>query len=160
MLLGGDELGRSQGGNNNAYCQDNEISWYAWDDIDWERVGFVQTLTRLRASHPVLRANRWWTDVTWYRPDGGEKSAADWEVSYAHTLAMFLDGSELADASFLAFFNSRPAPQVFVVPESIRDRHWEVVIDSGRSGRSVTDQIEVEPFALVLARSTSGSQIA
>ncbi len=164
MLAGGDELGRSQQGNNNAYSQDNELSWYPWDAIDWERVGFTQWLSQLRRQHRVLAPTTWLTgevvegglaDVMWFRPDGGEVAPEDWEVPHAHTLAMFLNGAALSppDASFLVFFNSRPASQEFAIPHTLEARSWELVVDTGHTLSSIAANIEVAPFALVAARS-------
>ena len=91
MLLGGDEFGRTQGGNNNAYCQDNEISWYDWEHLDAELLDFTSGLIALRRAHPVLRRRRWFqgrpvrgsVDLGWSKPDGTEMSDDDWDAGLA-----------------------------------------------------------------------------
>ena len=92
MLLGGDEIGRSQGGNNNGYCQDNEISWYDWGAVDTQLHAFVRRLIRLRRTHPIFRRRRWFEgraihgaeveDICWFTPEGVEMADSDWQVGY------------------------------------------------------------------------------
>ncbi|MFA9431751.1 glycogen debranching protein GlgX, partial [Egicoccus sp. AB-alg2] len=125
MLLGGDELGRTQGGNNNGYCQDNEISWYDWDAVDEDLLAFTRGLIGLRAEHPIFRRRRWFQgrplrgeeidDIAWLRPDGTEMDDEDWDASYAKSLQVFLNGrgiaspdprgQQIVDDSFLVLFN-------------------------------------------------------
>jgi glycogen operon protein len=107
MLLGGDELGRRQRGNNNAYCQDNEISWYDWDLADWqhELLAFTQHLLKVRRAQPVLRRRRFLQgsrlraigarDIIWLRADGGEMLHADWQDPSLHALGLILHGAAL-----------------------------------------------------------------
>ncbi|MDB5107578.1 MAG: glycogen debranching enzyme GlgX, partial [Candidatus Binatus sp.] len=107
MLLGGDELGRTQRGNNNAYCQDNEISWFNWTAVDVSLLEFTGALCKLRAAHPLFRRRKWLTghpakvarlkDIAWFRPDGTEMIASDWNVGYAKTLGSFLNGRVLGE---------------------------------------------------------------
>ena len=148
MLLGGDELGRTQGGNNNAYCQDNDVSWYDWDGADASLVAFVRALVALRRAHPVFRRRRWLdgtangdgrSDVVWYRVDGRAMTPADWDAPDAHALAVYLNGAarhveqgagEPEDESFLTLCNAREAPQAFVLPGGLGAGPWEVCIDS------------------------------
>ena len=103
MLTAGDELGRTQQGNNNAYCQDNEISWIDWKDVDDDLFAFVSRLVRLRRSSPVLRQEAFFEgyeipgaggtrDLAWFAPDGGQLSTADWFDAGLQTLGMYLDG--------------------------------------------------------------------
>ena len=105
MLLAGDEFGRTQRGNNNAYCQDNEISWLDWSAVDEELLSFVARLSELRHRHPVFRRRRFFEgqpvrgnggesepDIAWYTPSGTRMSDDDWRVGYARTLAVFLNG--------------------------------------------------------------------
>ena len=112
MLLGGDEIGRTQDGNNNAYCQDNEISWFDWD-LDERRASelleFTRRLIALRREHPVFRrstlprrrarAHRRCPTSWWFRPDGRKMTRRDWERAAARRLGVFLNGDELRDAS-------------------------------------------------------------
>jgi isoamylase len=105
MLLGGDELGHSQKGNNNAYCQDNELSWYDWARADVELLEWTQYLIHLRRSHPVFCRRRFFQgrpvrgrgrpglyDIAWFRPDGGPMTDEDWESGFGKALAVFLNG--------------------------------------------------------------------
>src|SRR4029453_7228258 len=102
MLLGGDEIGRTQGGNNNGYCQDNEISWYDWGAVDTKLHAFVRRLIRLRRSHPIFRRRRWFEglaihgaeveDICWFTPEGVEMADSDWQVGYARSFAGLLTG--------------------------------------------------------------------
>ncbi len=148
MLLGGDEQGRTQRGNNNGYCQDNEVSWYDWSDVDETLLDFTRWLMRLRREHPVFRRRRWFqgrpirgkglADIAWFRPDGEEMSDDDWHGS-ASTLGMFLNGLAIAapdargeqvvDDSFIALFNGHFEDVTFVLPRPWGDR-WEVVLDT------------------------------
>ncbi len=148
MLLGGDEQGRTQRGNNNGYCQDNEVSWYDWSDVDETLLDFTRWLMRLRREHPVFRRRRWFqgrpirgkglADIAWFRPDGEEMSDDDWHGS-ASTLGMFLNGLAIAapdargeqvvDDSFIALFNGHFEDVTFVLARPWGDR-WEVVLDT------------------------------
>src|SRR5205085_820020 len=94
MLLGGDEMGRTQGGNNNAYCQDNEVSWFDWEDVDGELLVFTQRVIALRKAHPVFRRRRFSTasEMGWFRPDGQRMTDEDWESGFAKSVAVSLDG--------------------------------------------------------------------
>ena len=103
MLLGGDELGRTQGGNNNAYCQDNEVSWFDWEDVDEDLLEYTRRLIALRREHPALRRRRWFqgrpirgtVDIAWLKPDGTEMSDEDWDAGFARSIAMVLDGDAI-----------------------------------------------------------------
>ncbi len=105
MLLGGDESGRTQGGNNNAYCQDNEISWHDWDNLDEDLLEFTRRLIALRREHPVLRRRRWFqglpirgsVDLGWCKPDGTEMGDDDWDAGSAPTVGLFLNGEAITD---------------------------------------------------------------
>ncbi len=151
MLLQGDEFGRSQGGNNNAYCQDNEISWVDWDDPDLELLGFARNLTRLRAEHPVFRRRRFFAgrgglqpghraDIAWLRPDGTLMTDDDWPNTYARSMAVFLNGAAIAepgtrgervaDDSFLMLFNAHHEDLDFVLPGASYGSLWASVIDT------------------------------
>jgi len=153
MLLAGDEFGRSQRGNNNAYCQDNDVSWLHWDALDGDGalVEFVRTLTRLRLSHPALRRTQFFLgrqiaqngakDITWLRPDGHEYTESDWGVAHARTLGVLLGGDpgdkfvsllghpELDD-SFLLLLNAHYEPVPFTLPAPAGIDRWEVAVDT------------------------------
>jgi glycogen operon protein len=150
MLTAGDEIGRTQGGNNNAYCQDNEISWVDWSKAAAERdlLLFTQRLARLRRRHPVFRRRRFFqgtpakgaADITWLTPAGDEMTEADWRASYAKSVAVFLNGAAITepdprgdpvtDMKFLLMFNAGDEPITFTLPEPRLGSDWEVVIDT------------------------------
>ena len=150
MILGGDEIGRTQRGNNNAYCQDNAISWYDWEHRDPDLQAFVARLIQLRRSHPVFRRRRWFqgrqihgeelTDIAWLKPDGGQMTQQDWQNGFARSLAVFLNGEEIAtpdprgrrqrDDSFFILFNAHDHPLRFTLPRGPFGRRWMRVLDT------------------------------
>jgi hypothetical protein len=104
MLLGGDEIGRSQGGNNNGYCQDNEVSWFDWRAVDAELLDYTRRLIHHRLAHPVFRRRRWFEgaairggapDIAWFTPQGNEMSEQDWQAGFAKSLCIFLNGQAI-----------------------------------------------------------------
>ena len=152
MLVGGDEIGRTQGGNNNAYCQDNEVSWFDWDKADRELCRFVADLIELRHRHPVFKRRRWFQgvpvrgnegrDIAWIRPDGQQMSDQDWMDGSARSLAVFLNGQgipsldergeRVVDDSFYILFNAHWEPQSFrLAPDRPHwGERWAKVIDT------------------------------
>ncbi|HEY2355098.1 MAG TPA: hypothetical protein VGH79_09410, partial [Gaiellaceae bacterium] len=145
MLLAGDELGRSQGGNNNAWCQDNEISWLDWETADDELREFTRRVIGLRREHPVFRRSSFLSgvagesglpDVWWFRPDGRRMTQRDWTAAETKTLGVFLNGDEIrtrtdhgdeiAGDSFLLLFNAHSEPVVFTLPTRRFGAWWEV----------------------------------
>jgi glycogen operon protein len=179
MLLAGDEMGRTQQGNNNAYCQDNTISWVDWSQAaaEQETLQFTETLAGLRRDHPVFRRRRFFRgqvpgaekgDIVWLTPAGEVMTDADWEASYAKSLAAFLNGDaisepdprggKITDASFLLLFNAHSKPLTFTLPEAGYAAGWEVIIDtaSGVTGaiHPPKEEIEVSDHAVVVLRST------
>jgi len=154
MLLAGDEMGRTQLGNNNAYCQDGELSWMRWDDADEPLLDFTRRLLALRAEHPVFRRHGWFQgreihgprvgDIAWFQPEGDEMADADWNVTFAKTLALFLNGEELPhrgprgevlrDSSFYLLFNAHDAPIDFVLPDARWGKEWRRMLDTGADG--------------------------
>jgi isoamylase len=169
MLLAGDELSRTQGGNNNAYCQDNEISWVDWrggDDgepgaePDGELLEFVRAVSRLRREHPVFRRRRFFLgrpssgglrDIVWLRPAGEQMAAADWQAGYAKAMAVFLNGEAITepdprgqrvrDDSFLLLFNADSEELEFAVPGEEFGERWEIALDTVRPGGEATQQV-------------------
>ncbi len=107
MLLGGDEAGRTQHGNNNAYCQDNETSWHDWDNVDEDLLEFTRRLIALRREHPVLRRRRWFqglpirgsVDLGWFKPDGAEMGDDDWDAGFPSSVGLFLNGEAILDTA-------------------------------------------------------------
>ncbi|HEX8006340.1 MAG TPA: glycogen debranching protein GlgX [Trebonia sp.] len=145
MLLAGDEIGRTQGGNNNAYCQDNEVSWVDWSQAtaEHELLEFTEKLARLRREHPVFRRRRFFkgaADILWLTPAGKEMTEADWQAGYAKSVAVFLNGAAInepdprgdpvTDTRFLLLFNAGEDPITFTLPEMQLDGDWEIVIDT------------------------------
>ncbi|MDA1096534.1 MAG: glycogen debranching protein GlgX [Chloroflexi bacterium] len=148
MILSGDEIGKTQGGNNNAYCQDNEISWINWDEADTELLEFTRELIRLQRDHPVFRRRRWFQghsirgsdlkDIGWFKPTGDEMSDDDWNVGFARSLGVFINGQAIlsagprgervVDDSFLVLFNAGDEPSSFVVPAGDWSRTWVPVL--------------------------------
>jgi isoamylase len=176
MILGGDEFGRTQHGNNNAWCQDNELSWFDWEHADADLLAFTQHLIRLRRQHPVFRRSAFLAgrevrgsglpDVWWFRPDGRRMTQKDWQRQDARTLGCFLNGEEIpsrtptgeeiADDSFLLLFNAHFESVTFTLPTRRFGTRWLVELATGEgvpdgpvSGRS---DVVVQDRSLVLLR--------
>ncbi len=154
MLLSGDEIGRTQGGNNNAYCQDNEISWLDWDlqDENAALLDFARQLIDFRRKHPVFRRRKWFqgraihgssvSDIGWFNPDGGEMTEEQWNDGFAKAIGIFLNGEEIPtsgergeriiDDSFLLFFNAHYEKIEFTIPPGLQKREWAVIIDTNK----------------------------
>ena len=148
MILGGDEIARTQDGNNNAYCQDNEISWFDWEHADQDLLEFTRRLILFRHEHPTFRRRRWFkgqpihgrgvTDIAWFKPDGGEMDEEAWQQSFGKALGLYINGSALRDrdpdgrpvrdASFLLLFNAHAEPVMFTLPASNWAGGWTRVI--------------------------------
>ncbi|MFC1893286.1 glycogen debranching protein GlgX [Chloroflexota bacterium] len=163
MLYGGDEISRSQNGNNNAYCQDCEISWYDWE-LDENRkalLAFVKGLIQLRHEHPVLRRRKFFQgrsirgadikDIMWLRADGEEMSDEDWKSSWMHFSVMLIAGETLdefdekgqavKDDTLLVLLNSYHEPVSFSLPVPVADAKWQVILDTTTSGLAFDEQI-------------------
>ncbi|HTT27298.1 MAG TPA: glycogen debranching protein GlgX [Solirubrobacteraceae bacterium] len=174
LLLGGDEFARSQNGNNNAYCQDDELTWFDWSGVvaNADLVEFTARLCRLRAEHPVFRRRQFFSgtpahdskrdDLDWYRPDGQLMTGEDWGEAYARAVTVALSGATgdhaRPDDPFLIFINAWWEPLDFVIPESRRDLTWQVEVDTntpGHAGHGVdpTAPVTVTGRSLVLLRS-------
>jgi glycogen operon protein len=145
MLLGGDELGRTQGGNNNAYCQDNASTWYDWSTVDEALLTFTRRLIALRHAHPVLRRRRYLVGaeaagIGWYTPSGAAMTGPDWSDPNARSIAIHFDGqcepdraedgSALVDDDLLVFVNGWWESLDFVVPDVGGARSWSTVLDT------------------------------
>ncbi|MER7008539.1 glycogen debranching protein GlgX [Dactylosporangium sp. NPDC000555] len=151
MICAGDELGRTQGGNNNAYCQDNEISWIDWHTVDEQLLAFVRGLALFRERHRVFRRRRFFTgrpvaraevtaipDVAWFATDGRQMTEEDWDDHFGKALMLFVNGESITergshgerhvDDSFLLCFNAHSDPLDFVVPQQEYGKEWELVI--------------------------------
>lgn len=171
FLLAGDELGRTQNGNNNAYCQDNALSWIDWSSTGTESefLEFVKNLIEFRKKYPTLRRTHFYSgkpsatsgspDIAWYRPDGADMTTNDWHEHKAGALSTFLDGP--MTTPILLLMNARPTSQTFRLPappESHHTAHWQLEIDTadphgkGRSsavtGKSVLSSRTMQVWTL------------
>ena len=178
LLLGGDEFARTQGGNNNAYCQDNELTWFDWSAVDQhaDLIEFTAGLCRLREQHPVFRRRQFFTgtpapetgrdDLDWYRPDGTPMTPQDWSASYARAVTMALSGATADDADpddpFLWMLNAWWEQLNFSVPESLRYLAWRIEADTAdpsAAGRSVdaSTALPLTGRSLLLLRGTESA---
>jgi len=150
MLVAGDELGRTQNGNNNAYCQDNEISWINWKDADEELMNFTRDLIALRNSHPVLCRRRWFQgqaihgsgveDIAWFNSDGKEMEEDNWSHDFAKSLAVYLNGkgiksldplgNRITDDSFYILFNAHSEPVEYQLPHKKYGERWTMILNT------------------------------
>jgi glycogen operon protein len=157
MLLHGDELGRSQKGNNNTYCQDSELTWIDWEHADAELLAFTRQMIQFRQRHPVLRRRRWFQgtsirgsqlhDIGWFRPDGTEMTDADWAVPFARALGVFLNGEgipsrgqqgeRITGPSLFVLFNAHFEAIDFRLPEALRSSRWKCVLDTAKIGQEM-----------------------
>ena len=173
MLLAGDEIGRTQRGNNNAYCQDNEVSWIDWGNSEQELLEFARGLIGLRRRHPVFRRRRWFqgrsirgekaSDISWYKPDGTEMSEQDWQATYARALGVLLNGEAIAardrrgrrvlDDHFLILFNAGAEPVRFRIPEGIQALRWAELLDTASGRLDRRDPAEEHDPVTVASRS-------
>jgi isoamylase len=149
MLLSGDELGRTQKGNNNAYCQDNDLSWVDWSAIDESLLAFTRWMIAFRRDHPVFRRRRFFQgqpirgtlDIGWFKPDGKSMTDEDWDVGYARSLGTFLNGSGIPghdehgrpvnDDSFILLFNAHTGGVRWTIPAEYAAT-WRLVLDTQR----------------------------
>ncbi|WP_426749536.1 glycogen debranching protein GlgX [Myxococcus sp. Y35] len=158
MLVAGDEMGRTQKGNNNAYCQDNELSWVNWELNDTQRalLDFTCALTKLRREQPVLHKRRFFRgahmwdselkDLAWFRPDGKEMRKDDWEKPYVRSLAFLLggdaiaapdeEGNRIVGDTVLVLMNAHHEPITFMLPALEWGADWERVVDTAVCGES------------------------
>ena len=171
MILGGDEIARTQGGNNNAYCQDNEISWYDWAGADAGMLAFTRRAIAFRKAHPALHPREYLrtpggepAQMVLYRPDGKEMQQADWESAETNCLAVALDGRHIEDAEgetsrdrYLLLLNAHWGPVEFCIPPG--GGHWFTVLTSGAPDDTpeISPQrtITVEARSLLLLHSLS-----
>src|SRR5438034_1100911 len=163
MLLMGDELGRTQKGNNNAYCQDNELSWVNWDQVDGELLEVMRWLIGLRREHPVFRRRRWFqgrpirgtVDIGWFKPSGKVMTDKDWVAGHERSLGVFLNGKgipghdergqPLSDDSFLLVFNAHSREVKWTLPKQYGGP-WKLLYDTERlqpepEARTVSDVV-------------------
>lgn len=154
MICGGDEVMRTQGGNNNAYCQDNEISWTNWDldDSQQEMLAFVSKMIHLRLNHPVLHRRRFFSgrmpgdpvdkipQAEWFDHTGSIMDMADWQNTHAFSVMIYLNGSDIPEADwfgnqmvdndFILIFNAHYEPIQFTLPDERYGKKWKLVVDT------------------------------
>ncbi|MGZ5285801.1 MAG: glycogen debranching protein GlgX [Flavisolibacter sp.] len=150
MLVAGDEISRTQGGNNNAYCQDNEISWINWDSIDKDLLHFTQQLIALYKNHNVFSRKRWFQgqpvkgvgldDIAWFLPEGDEMSEENWSHDFAKSLAVYMNGHglrsmddkgrKITDDSFYIIFNAYEGSLDFRLPSDKYGDEWIKLLDT------------------------------
>jgi glycogen operon protein len=180
MICHGDELGRTQGGNNNGYCQDNEITWIDWDSADQELLGFTARLAALRAEHPVFRRRRFFNgrpvrqrgssgvpDISWFRPDGSEMNDEDWDSGFGKSVAIFLNGhgipdldtrgQRVVDDSFVVCFNGHHEPIEFTLPPAEFGEAWVPVVDTATAGDPDEENIAAGTARKVAGRFGTGA---
>jgi glycogen operon protein len=185
MILGGDEMGRTQDGNNNAYCQDNEISWYDWAQRNENiaHLGFTGRVMSFRQRHRVFRRRKWFVgrdihgtgveDIGWFNPNGGEMTEEQWNEGVAKAIGVFVNGDNLPDPgprgerltdySFLILFNADVTSIDFTLPPDRWGERWGVVLDTNDpqvDELTVTyksgDEVPVESHSIVVLQRTDG----
>ncbi|MDT4993419.1 MAG: isoamylase [Actinoplanes sp.] len=177
MISHGDELGRTPQGNNNAYCQDNEISWIDWANADETLLEFTRKLTAFRHRHQVFRRRRFFTglpvtargggdplpDLAWFTPDGREMTGDDWGNDFGRAVALFVNGEGIrergqygqrhVDSSFLLCFNAHDGPIEFATPPADYGEKWEKVIETAEPSPDSPTVVEAGNKILVPDRS-------
>jgi isoamylase len=158
MLIAGDELGRTQQGNNNAYCQDNELSWLDWERADQKLLDYVRTLIAMRKRHPAFRRRTYpkAEDVIWLTPAGVPMTEADWKRPSTRTLGLLLLGRRLAerdergapieDEDLLLLVNAAEEPVEFTLPAG----GWHLLLDTAAPGAGIADPYPLAARALAL----------
>ncbi|BBX84042.1 glycogen debranching protein GlgX [Mycolicibacterium aubagnense] len=168
MICHGDELGRTQGGNNNGYCQDNEITWVDWESADTELIEFVAGVAAIRTAHPVFRRRRFFTgrpvrargsqdvpDVAFFTPSGSEMTDEDWNTAFGKSVAVYLNGrgipdldergQRVVDDSFVLCFNAHDEAIEFTLPAEQFGSRWQLLLDTAGGLATVAD--EATPLA-------------
>ncbi|NJN07943.1 MAG: glycogen debranching protein GlgX [Richelia sp. RM2_1_2] len=179
MILMGDEMGRTQGGNNNPYCQDNEISWLDWElqEENENLLDFTRQLIDFRRRHPVFRRRKWFqgrairgrevTDISWFNPDGRKMTEEQWNSGFAKAIGIYLNGEgigspgprgeRIIDESFLILFNAHYEMLEFSIPSELQEWEWLTIIDTTkhrfvqRGKRYIEDKpINVEARSIII----------
>lgn len=172
MISHGDELGRTQGGNNNGYAQDNEVTWVDWGSVDQPLIEFTAALTRLRREHPTFRRGRFFNgrpvrraegepvpDIAWVRPDATEMQPEDWDSGFGRAVGVFLNGDgirerdrrgeDIHDRHFLLLFNAGDDDVDFTIPTADPSPRWDVIVDTSgeRTDSGPVSGGEIVPLA-------------
>ncbi len=176
MLLHGDELGRTQQGNNNTYAQDNELSWVDWESADADLVHFTTDLIRLRREHPTFRRQSYFDgrnvrrgegdplpDIVWLTPEGESMTADEWDSGFGRSIGMFLNGNgihgrdkrggRVTDVNFVVYFNAHDDVVAFTLPSDEYAECWEVVIDTTTTSLKPADALRAGESLPVAGRS-------
>ncbi|MFD2871260.1 glycogen debranching protein GlgX [Mucilaginibacter ximonensis] len=161
MLVAGDEMGRTQQGNNNAYCQDNEISWLDWEHQDTELQEFTRQLIHLRREHAAFSRKSWFKgepvkeggieDIAWFLPDGSQMDQEHWQQGFAKSVAVFLngqglravnsEGNKVIDDNFYIVFNAHSEPLDYKLPDKKYSADWKMLINTANPKFQPTDQV-------------------
>ena len=175
MICHGDELGRTQRGNNNGYCQDNELTWVDWEHADVALQSFTASVSALRANHPVFRRKRFFNgrpvrrrgseglpDISWFRPDGSEMSDEDWDSGFGKSIAVYLNGQgipdldprgrRVVDDSFVMCFNGHHEGLEFILPPAEFGAAWQPVVDTAAGPGEVSDATPVQAADAILVQ--------
>ena len=187
MLLHGDELGRTQQGNNNTYCQDSELSWVHWDAMDQPLVEFTAVVNKIRRDHPIFRRSRFFDgrpvrrgegeklpDIVWLNTDGKEMLPEDWGSGFGRTIGVFYNGHgiqeqdsrgrRITDDSFLLAFNAHDDNVDFLLPTEEYSPFWEVLVDTADTGETgqplkAGSPLPLAAKSLVVLRAYSGPEV-
>jgi len=179
MICHGDEMGRTQRGNNNGFCQDNELTWVDWTTIDVDLLAFARRAAELREQHPIFRRRRFFDgllvgrrgpnrlpDIAWFRPDGSEMTEQDWSSGFGRAVGVFLNGDGMTDTdsrgqkvvddSFMLYFSAHDEPIEFHVLKSDYGQAWQIVLDTSQPDLEslpvveAEESIQIGPRALVV----------
>jgi glycogen operon protein len=168
MICHGDELGRTQNGNNNGFCQDSELTWIDWDNADTDLIEFTRSVAAIRAANPVFRRRRFFTgapvrlrgsegrpDISWFRPDGSEMNDEDWDSGFGKSVAVYLNGlgipgtdsrgQRIIGDSFLLCFNAHHEPIEFILPPDEFGSGWVAVLDTATGAGQVEQNDPLPP---------------
>jgi len=176
MLVSGDEMGKTQHGNNNAYCQDNEISWLDWSNVDQSLLHFTKELIKLRLNHPSLRRRKWFKgkevgddgvkDVAWFTPDGNPMKGHNWEKDFARSIGIYFHGEgiqskgpmgeDIYDNHFFIIFNAHFEPLEYKLPREDYGKTWRKIIDTANNEISSS---ALETFSATETIITSGRSV-
>ena len=186
MISHGDELGRTQHGNNNGYAQDNELTWIDWEAADLPLVEFTSAVARLRHEHPTFRRSRFFDgrpvadedgeripDVVWLRPDGARMTPEDWDSGFGRSVGMFLNGRGIRendrrgrpveDVNFLVYFNSGDEPVDLALPDDRHGAEWLVAVDTagelGDRNLRARDTVPLEGKAMLVLQEIDGEPV-
>ncbi|AVL98612.1 glycogen debranching protein GlgX [Microbacterium paraoxydans] len=186
MISHGDELGRTQHGNNNGYAQDNELTWIDWEAADLPLVEFTAAVARLRHDHPTFRRSRFFDgrpvadedgeripDVVWLRPDGARMTPEDWDSGFGRSVGMFLNGRGIRendrrgrpveDVNFLVYFNSGDEPVDLALPDDRHGAEWLVAVDTagelGDRNLRARDTVPLEGKAMLVLQEIDGEPV-